>query len=86
MQLTDGELTQAIVRRVVQRAGRRVWELAVSRHNGSVVVRGRADSYYAWQLTVAACQEVLADARTLALDCRLDVAHVHESNQRGPEQ
>ena len=43
-------------------------------HNdNSLVVRGRASSYYAWQPVIAECQAALAEAKDVQLDCILRV-------------
>ena len=53
------ELHQAMTQRIRQRASGRLRELHVEAVGHRVIVRGRAVSFYARQLVLAACREVL---------------------------
>lgn len=59
--------------RIARRVGRRVQGLIIFRHGDAVVVRGRSHSYYAWQLVIAECQQVIAGSGPMRLDCVLRV-------------
>jgi hypothetical protein len=59
--------------RVARRVGRRVEGLIVFLHGDAVVVRGKSHSYYAWQLVIAECQQVIAGSGPMRLDCVLRV-------------
>lgn len=58
---------------IYSKVGTRLSDLEVRQVDYKVVVRGRADSFYAWQLAIAACQQVLLERSDLLLDCKLDV-------------
>jgi hypothetical protein len=60
--------------RIARRVGRRVEGLIVFRHGDAVVVRGRSNSYHAWQLVIAECQQAMAGLSPMRLDCVLRVA------------
>jgi hypothetical protein len=62
-------LAGAIGRRIRTRVGRRVCNVIVMHDDHSLLVRGRAASYHAWQLVIAECRAALADVDDLRLDC-----------------
>jgi hypothetical protein len=66
-------LAQSAVKRITERAGRRVRGLIVSYCDGRMTVRGSADSYHVWQLAIAACRESLIEAPNVRLDCTLQI-------------
>lgn len=70
---TDRRLAESLIAHIRKRAGARVRDVEVTRINGSLIVRGQAQSYYAWQLAIAACHDVLSRTNGLKLDCTLDV-------------
>jgi hypothetical protein len=71
---TRNELIHAVAARIVQRTGRRVSDISVSYHDMTLVVRGNANSYHAWQLTIAACRDIIDRSPRIRLDCCLDVS------------
>jgi hypothetical protein len=66
-------LAGAIGQRIRTRVGRRVRNVIVTQDDTSLVVRGRAASYHAWQLVIAECQAALSEVDDLRLDCVLRV-------------
>jgi hypothetical protein len=66
-------LAGAIGRRIRTRVGRRVCNVIVMQDDNSLVVRGRAASYHAWQLVIAECRAALSGVDNLRLDCILRV-------------
>jgi hypothetical protein len=54
-------------------AGSRVREVTVNCGTDRVVVQGKADSYYGWQLAIVACRQSLVGRCNLPLDCRFEV-------------
>jgi hypothetical protein len=70
---TDGTFIELSASRIRERTGWRVRMIEVSCAGGSVVVRGQADSNYACQRAIAACQQVLAGVDEMRLDLNLEV-------------
>jgi hypothetical protein len=68
------DLQRLVVERIRSRAGRRVGNLTVAHCGDRMVIRGRAESYYVWQLAIAACQESLVEQPHVGLDCHFEVA------------
>jgi hypothetical protein len=73
-QPSSDNLAGAIDRRIGARVGRRVRNVVVMQNDDSLVVRGCATSYHAWQLVIAECQAALGEARGVRLDCVLHVS------------
>lgn len=59
MSTTPPTLTEIILQRVVNRTGRRVYNLAVEIGGDRVILRGRVNSYHIKQLALTAAREAL---------------------------
>ena len=67
------DVARTAVERITERAGQRIRNLIVSYCDGRMTVRGWAESYYVWQLAIAACRESLVESPNVHLDCSLQV-------------
>jgi hypothetical protein len=72
--LPHDHLARILVDRIASRTGRRVRGLVVAHCHDKLTVRGTAESYYVWQLVIAACRESLAANPDVTLDCQFRVA------------
>jgi hypothetical protein len=68
-----GDMTRRAIERILRRAGRRVRNVVVAFCDDQLIVRGTAESYYGWQLAIAACREALSGRHGVQLDCRFEV-------------
>jgi len=73
------DLKERLARRIVERTGGRIRSLSVNTADGRIVVEGRAPSYYARQLALAAVKEALngsASHGSGEVDFAIKVEHV----------
>ena len=73
---------RALVDKIEARAGRLVSDVRVEWDENQVRVRGRAHSFYGWQLVIAACRGLLREERDIVLDCQFSVSSADSRNRR----
>ena len=76
---THDDLELRVARKVQERGGCRIRGFRIERCNGRVMLHGCAELYYAWQLAIAACLEILSGQHELTVDGRFEV---NRSNDR----
>ncbi|HMP78280.1 MAG TPA: hypothetical protein PKD54_02400 [Pirellulaceae bacterium] len=69
------ELELKLTTRIYECAGRLVREIKVSQTADRIIVRGKVQSYYAWQLVQSACLKTLGNAADVSLDCAMTVSN-----------
>ena len=60
-----------------RRVGRAVENVEVALLENTVIVRGKVNSYYNWQLIHAACVKAMSIHPGYDLDCAIVVSHNH---------
>ncbi len=77
-QEVDNSMEQLMSESIRERAGHLVFDVTVNVRGDCVCVRGKARSYYGWQLVQSACQRLLWPATDYSLDCAMYVVGENE--------